>query len=138
MYDATFRQPAADYPKINGLAFTLTGTPATAAAPAAAPAALPYIVTDSAGPAGVTAALAFPVTINQALNYGGGLEGYEVGTPAKIENLERVTQKLVAPPFLPGHEQVAEGEPKILQVRMVIEEIRDRDRTWCLYVGFYF
>ena len=38
------------------------------------------------------------------------------------EGLERVTQKLVAPPFLPTHEQVATGKPKIVQVRMVIEE----------------
>ncbi len=36
--------------------------------------------------------------------------------------LERVTQVLVAPPFLPEHEQVARGRPKIVQVRMVVEE----------------
>ncbi len=38
------------------------------------------------------------------------------------EGLERVTQKLVAPPFLPAHEQAATGKPKVVQVRMVIEE----------------
>ena len=52
----------------------------------------------------------------------GGLEGYEIGTQANVEGLERVTQELVAPPFLPKHEQVATGKPKIVQVRMVIEE----------------
>ena len=36
--------------------------------------------------------------------------------------LERVVQELVAPPFLPAHEQVATGNPKVVQVRMVIEE----------------
>ena len=36
--------------------------------------------------------------------------------------LQRVTQTLVAPPFLPAHEQVAEGEPKVVEVRMVVEE----------------
>lgn len=36
--------------------------------------------------------------------------------------LQRVTQQLVAPPFLPQHQQVATGAPKIVQVRMVIEE----------------
>lgn len=36
--------------------------------------------------------------------------------------LECVVQKLVAPPFLPVHEQVATGKPKVVQVRMVIEE----------------
>ena len=36
--------------------------------------------------------------------------------------LERVTQTLVAPPFVPVHDQVAKGAPKVVQVRMVIEE----------------
>ena len=43
---------------------------------------------------------------------------------SRADNLERITQKLVAPPFLPEHEQVAKGAPKIVQVRMVIEEKR--------------
>ncbi len=55
-------------------------------------------------------------------NYEGGLEGYEIGTQAKIDGLERVTQELVAPPFLPLHEQVATGEPRVIQIKMVIEE----------------
>ena len=38
------------------------------------------------------------------------------------EGLERVTQTLVAPPFLPAHQQVATGDPKIVQVRLEIEE----------------
>ena len=38
------------------------------------------------------------------------------------EGLERVKQKLVAPPFLPEHKQVAPGTPKVVQIRMVIEE----------------
>ncbi len=41
---------------------------------------------------------------------------------ASAAGLERVVQKLVAPPFLPAHEQVATGKPKVVQVRMVIEE----------------
>ena len=36
--------------------------------------------------------------------------------------MERVSQTLVAPPFLPRHEQVAEGGPKVVQIRMEIEE----------------
>ena len=42
--------------------------------------------------------------------------------PTSPDGLERVTQTLVAPPFLPEHEQVADGDPKVVQVRMVIEE----------------
>ena len=38
------------------------------------------------------------------------------------DELQRVTQTLVTPPFLPQHEQVAEGEPKVVQVRLVVEE----------------
>ncbi len=41
---------------------------------------------------------------------------------ASVDNLERVTQTLVAPPFLPEHDQVATGRPKVVQVRFEIEE----------------
>ena len=43
-------------------------------------------------------------------------------TASQAEKLERVVQELVAPPFLPKHEQVAAGEPKVVQVRLVVEE----------------
>ncbi|MDA2920558.1 copper-containing nitrite reductase [Desulfobacterota bacterium AH_259_B03_O07] len=52
----------------------------------------------------------------------GGLEGYKVGTKTNIDGLERVTQKLVPPPFVPEHEQVAMGGPKIVEVEFIIEE----------------
>ena len=52
----------------------------------------------------------------------GGLEGYEIGVQADIDNLPRVKQKLVSPPFIPEHEQVAIGGPKIVEVEFIIEE----------------
>ena len=52
----------------------------------------------------------------------GGLEGYEIGEQANIDGLQRVTQELVAPPFLPKHDQVATGGPKIIEVKMIVEE----------------
>ena len=39
-----------------------------------------------------------------------------------ISSLPRVKQAMVAPPFLPEHEQVATGGPKIVEVTFVIEE----------------
>ncbi len=39
-----------------------------------------------------------------------------------IASLPRVKQVMVAPPFLPEHEQVAAGGPKIVEVTFVIEE----------------
>ncbi|MCZ6864751.1 MAG: copper-containing nitrite reductase [Candidatus Dadabacteria bacterium] len=51
-----------------------------------------------------------------------GLEGYEVGVEADIADLPRVKQKLVTPPFLPEHEQIASGGPKIVEIEFVIEE----------------
>lgn len=44
--------------------------------------------------------------------------------PAKVDisALPRVKQVMVAPPFLPEHEQVAVGGPKIVEVTFVIEE----------------
>ncbi len=38
------------------------------------------------------------------------------------EGLEQVSQILVAPPFLPTHDQTASGPPKVITVRLVIEE----------------
>ncbi|MDE2852526.1 MAG: copper-containing nitrite reductase [Acidobacteriota bacterium] len=47
-------------------------------------------------------------------------------TPARsdVDELPRVRQQLVDPPFVPDHNQVAEGEPKIVEVEMVIQEGR--------------
>ncbi|MDP1585654.1 MAG: copper-containing nitrite reductase [Bradyrhizobium sp.] len=44
--------------------------------------------------------------------------------PEKVDiaSLPRVKQAMVAPPFLPEHEQVAAGGPKIVEVTFVIEE----------------
>jgi nitrite reductase (NO-forming) len=39
-----------------------------------------------------------------------------------VSTLPRVKQTMVAPPFLPEHEQVAVGGPKIVEVTFVIEE----------------
>jgi len=58
-------------------------------------------------------------------------------TPEQIAALPRIKQEIVAPPFLPEHDQVAKGGPKIVEVRFVIEEkkmIIDDDDTeiWAL------
>ena len=42
--------------------------------------------------------------------------------PEDVAGLEHVTQELVAPPGLPRHEQTADGDPRLVQVRMVVEE----------------
>ena len=39
-----------------------------------------------------------------------------------VSQLPRVKQKLVAPPFLPEHEQVATSGPKVIEVTLTIEE----------------
>jgi len=57
-----------------------------------------------------------------------------VADEAKIDisKLPRVKQKMVTPPFLPEHEQVATGGPKIVEVTFTIEEKRiviDNDGT---------
>jgi len=41
---------------------------------------------------------------------------------ASADELERVTQTLVAPPFLPAHEQRVSGPSVVVQVRLVVEE----------------
>lgn len=58
------------------------------------------------------------------LNSGSGQSegGSGVWEAEDIASLERVEQRLVAPPFLPQHEQVNTGEPKVVQVRMEVDE----------------
>jgi nitrite reductase (NO-forming) len=55
-----------------------------------------------------------------------------VETNVDISKLPRVKQALVAPPFLPEHDQVAKDGPKIVEVTMTIEErkiVIDKDGT---------
>src|SRR4030042_7047589 len=49
-------------------------------------------------------------------------EALQAEIKSESDKLERVTQALVKPPFLPKHEQTAARKPKVIQVRMVIEE----------------
>lgn len=53
----------------------------------------------------------------------GGLEGFEIGVKSSTKGMERVKQILVAPPFLPAHDQVAKGGPKIVEIELVVSEI---------------
>ena len=55
---------------------------------------------------------------------GGGSywSGAKTWEPVEVAGLERVTQELVAPPFLPEHRQVNDGEPRVVEVRMAVEE----------------
>ncbi|MEE9427639.1 MAG: copper-containing nitrite reductase [Paracoccaceae bacterium] len=58
-------------------------------------------------------------------------------TEDEIAALPRVKQEMVAPPFLPEHEQIATGGPKVVEVRFEVEEkimIIDDDDTeiWAL------
>ena len=41
---------------------------------------------------------------------------------ADVSTLERVTQELVPPPHLPEHEQINTGDPKVVKIRLVVEE----------------
>ena len=42
--------------------------------------------------------------------------------PTNVNLLERVRQRLVPPPFVPDPVQIASGAPKVVQVRLVVEE----------------
>ena len=58
-------------------------------------------------------------------------------TEAEIGALPRVKQEMVMPPALPKHDQVAKGGPKVVEVKLVIEEkkmVIDEDGTeiWAL------
>ncbi len=56
------------------------------------------------------------------------------------DQLERVTQELVAPPMVPKHDQVAKGKPKVIEVRMEVEEkqieLENGTKAWvCAFNG---
>lgn len=58
-----------------------------------------------------------------AVSTTGGLPGYEVvKAPASIAKLQRVKQKLVAPPNVPEHSLKTPAAPRVVQVEMFIEE----------------
>lgn len=70
----------------------------------------------------LAASLSFIPFLSTASLAGEAMDVGEVGVEANIDGLERVTQTLVAPPFLPAHEQVATGKPKIVEMTMEIVE----------------
>jgi len=70
----------------------------------------------------VATSLSIAAFISPTLIAGEAMEVGNVGVQANIAGLERVTQTLVAPPFLPKHNQVAKGEPKIVAMTMEIVE----------------
>ena len=58
-----------------------------------------------------------------AVMAGNGKQGIQAAAATvDITGLPRIKQVMVAPPFLPEHEQVAVGGPKIVEVTFVIEE----------------
>jgi len=61
-----------------------------------------------------------PATVLALLSFVIG--GVSTSFAAGAVGLPRVTQELVAPPFLPKHNQVAVGGPKVVQVRLEIVE----------------
>ncbi len=71
----------------------------------------------------ILAMMAITVSIvacaGQGVSYWSGPKTWE---PVDVATLERVKQPLLPPPFLPVHEQVATGGPKVVEVRMVVEE----------------
>jgi nitrite reductase (NO-forming) len=50
------------------------------------------------------------------------LQQMEKAAPADLSGLERVKQTLVRPPFAPQHDQIAQGDPKIVEIEMVVDE----------------
>ncbi|ABO25201.1 copper-containing nitrite reductase [Shewanella loihica] len=58
----------------------------------------------------------------------------------KAEQLARVTLDLVPPPMVPKHDQVAKGKPKVVQVKLVVEEkqveLENGTKAWvCAFNG---
>ncbi|MDT8375444.1 MAG: copper-containing nitrite reductase [Mariprofundaceae bacterium] len=56
----------------------------------------------------------------------------------EASGMKRVKQELVAPPFVPAHDQVAKGGPKIVEVHMSIKEVEKQldANTWVQAMTF--
>ena len=76
------------------------------------------------------------VNRRDVLKMGGALGAASAATPvmvasaseSDVSGLPRVKQELVAPPFVPAHEQVASGGPKIIEVELTaVEDKREID-----------
>ena len=67
-------------------------------------------------------AVAIPLSFSFTAFAQGGLPGYDIGKRANLSGVRRVVQRLVAPPFLPRHSQVARGGPKLIAVTMEVVE----------------
>ena len=75
-----------------------------------------------------------------ALVKSGPVAALQPATAVDVASLPRVKQKMVAPPFLPEHDQVAAGGPKVVEVILTIDEKKmeiDEDGTeiWALTFG---
>ncbi|HRQ51965.1 MAG TPA: hypothetical protein PLR74_15565, partial [Agriterribacter sp.] len=76
------------------------------------------------------------VILFTACKQGGGKGVMDKTYEGEGDNLERVTQEMVAPPLLPKHDQVAIGGPKIVEVTLTIAEkkieIAPGDSVWAM------
>ncbi len=77
-----------------------------------APTALP-------SPESIPATSAAEATAARSSTYWDGPRTWE---PEDVSALERVTQELVAPPFLPAHSQESPAEPRVVEIRLEVEE----------------
>ena len=54
----------------------------------------------------------------------------------KANQLDVIEQQMVQPPLLPKHDQIAKGKPKVVKVRLVIEEklieLEPGVKTWAM------
>ncbi len=74
-----------------------------------------------------TAAISIPLTGLTGMAFAEITIGDPLGIATEtidVSSLPRVKQLLVAPPLVPEHEQVATGEPKIVEVEMTVKEKR--------------
>ena len=91
-----------------------------------------FIATGALAAAGLTACTSDPKTAKTSSRSSVLVDG----GPESAENLKHVTQELVPPPDLPEYDQVAKGDPVVVEVSLVVkeklEEIAPGVKTWQL------
>lgn len=81
-------------------------------------------------------AVVFTTLFAACSGQGGGPGVMEATFEGEGDDLERITQEMVAPPMVPEHEQVATGGPKVVEVTFEIQEkkmeVAPGDSIWAL------
>lgn len=73
---------------------------------------------------GLTVLLFSAGMLNSCNNSGGKSSALQTPPAQSVMNLEHVTETLVPPPNLPNYDQIDKGAPKVIEVKLIVREMK--------------